>query len=206
MIRLIYLTVLSLLPLFGCSVLSFDPADPASTLQNSHTTLELTLNAGYDLNPNDRGEASPLRIRLYELQAADLFNQANFLDLYQQDSASLQDSLIKTHRLPAQRPGQNIRIDIPLNTATRYIAILAEFARYQDANARAVAPVEADVRNIGTLSIEGNSLFLKVTPERTAFDRAKKLFGLGSQQTDDTVPTPGKTLTEKLTGKKPEQP
>ena len=96
--------------------------------------------------------------------------------MYDQDSATLQDSLIRTHRIPAQRPGQKTRLDFPLDPSTRYIAVLAEFSRYQDADARVIAPVEAEVRNIGYLSLAGNSLFLKITPERTAIDRAKQLF------------------------------
>ncbi|MGY0217427.1 type VI secretion system lipoprotein TssJ [Endozoicomonadaceae bacterium StTr2] len=164
----------SLLMLSGCSLLSpgTNPADP---LQNSDTSLELTLEAGYDLNPNDRDEASPLKIRLYELQAADFFSRAGFLDLFDQDSAVLQDSLIKAHRIPIQLPGQTTRFDITLNPATRYIAILAEFARYQNADARAIAPIRIDARNIGRLAMEGNSLYLTISPELTPVDRAKQL-------------------------------
>ena len=45
----------------GCSTFS-ETASEADRLRNSHTLLELTLDSGYDLNPNDRGEASPLII------------------------------------------------------------------------------------------------------------------------------------------------
>ncbi|MCL6272128.1 type VI secretion system lipoprotein TssJ [Sansalvadorimonas sp. 2012CJ34-2] len=182
--------LISLLTLAGCSTFSSGVTE-ADRLKNSKTSLEITLDAGYDLNPNDRGEASPLKIRLYELQAADLFSQADFLDLYDQDSASLQDSLIKIHRIPAQRPGQKTQLDFPLDPSTRFIAVLAEFSRYQDADARVIAPIAPEVRNIGYLSMEGNSLFLKITPERTAFDRAKQLFDLFPENSKDDKKTTG---------------
>ena len=161
-----------LILLSGCSLFSNSVQQAEYIANSDSSSLELTLEAGYDLNPNDRGEASPVKIRIYELQAADLFSQADFLDLFDQDSATLQDSLIKKHRVPAQRPGQRTQLDIRLDPATRYIAVFAEFSRYQDADARVVAPVEQQARNIGRLTLDGNGLFLQVSPERSALEQA----------------------------------
>ncbi|WP_281648361.1 type VI secretion system lipoprotein TssJ [Parendozoicomonas sp. Alg238-R29] len=172
LLNALVITVLAALLLSGCSIFS-GSVDQVSQIQNSDTTLELSLEAGYDLNPNDRGEASPLIIRLYELQAADLFSQADFLDLFDQDSAALQDSLIKIHRIPAQRPGQRTQLSINLDAATRYIAVLAEFSRYLDADARVIAPVVQGTRNIGRLTMDDNSLFLRISPERNAIEQAQ---------------------------------
>ena len=167
------LAVICVVSLTGCSVFSDAPSD-AVVPQGGN--LQLIITADYDLNPNDRGEASPLKIRLYELAAADLFSQASFLDLYDQDSATLQDSLIKMHRVPVQYPGQTTEINLTLNSATRYIGVLAEFSRYQEADARAVGVISADRSHIGHLTIEGNRLFLTVKPELTVIDQAKTLW------------------------------
>ncbi len=162
-----------LIVLTGCSVLSGGQKDLTLPAGGN---LKLTLSADYDLNPNDRGEASPLKIRVYELSAVDLFSQAAFLDLYDQDSATLQDSLIKMHRIPVQYPGQTTEINLTLSTATRFIGVLAEFSRHQEADARAAGVIIPDRSHVGHLSIEGNRLFLTLKPELTAIDQAKTLW------------------------------
>ena len=184
------LSAFALILLSGCSLFSSSVQQAEYIANSESSSLELTLEAGYDLNPNDRDEASPVNIRLYELQAADLFSQADFLDLYDQDSATLQDSLIKKHRVPAQRPGQRTQLDIRLDPATRYIAVFAEFSRYQDADARVVAPVEQQARNIGRLTLDSNSLFLQVSPQRSALEQARDWW----QQQLNIIPNLDNTL------------
>ncbi|MRI32672.1 type VI secretion system lipoprotein TssJ [Endozoicomonas sp. OPT23] len=172
--RLRHLMMMScLVCLTGCSVFSSGQKD---TTAPAGGNLKLVVVADYDLNPNDRGEASPLKIRVYELSAGDLFEQSAFLDLYDQDSATLQDSLIKMHRIPVQYPGQTTEINLTLNTATRFIGVLAEFSRYQEADARAVGVVKPDRSHIAHLTIEGNRLFLTLKPELTVIDQAKTLW------------------------------
>ena len=177
------MVIVYLISLTGCSVLSSGQKEAAKATGGN---LKLILSADHNLNPNDRGEAAPLKIRVYELAAADLFSQADFLDLYDQDSATLQDSLIKVHRIPVQYPGQTNEINLTLNDTTRFIGVLAEFSRYQEADARGVAVVRPDRSHIGHLVIEGNRLFFTLKPELTVIDQAKTLWQW-SKEPDATI-------------------
>lgn len=162
-------TLACTLSLLACS---WSGSDPASQIQST-ASLELTLDAGYELNPDEKGQASPLCLRIYELNASDLFRKADFLDLYDQDSATLQDSLVKVHRVPPQRPGQQTQLAIALDPGTAFIAVLAEFYHYQDADSRSIAPVLQNARNIGRLSLDNNRVLLSVSAKPSLLSRMK---------------------------------
>lgn len=130
----------------------------------SPTILTLDISAGYDINRIGSGQAAPLQTRLYELSSKTLFEQADFLDIYLKDGSTLQDSLIKKHQLPVLHPGEHRKQTFQLNSATRHIGILGEFASYNSAVACAVEAIKKDINNSVTLVIEENRLRLVSTP------------------------------------------
>ena len=153
----VFLIVISLMFLNSCSLFSEGKPEHL-TKQGAH--LNLVIETGYNLNPNDQNEASPLHIRLYELQSANLFNKASFLDIYSQDSATLQDSLIKKHHIPALHPGQVTELNMTLSSSsTRYVGILAEFSHYQKADAKAIKSITGVNFHRGRLIIDKNNVF-----------------------------------------------
>ena len=134
--------------------------------QEPLTKLTLNVSSEFDINTMEDGQAAPLQIRLYELGSKTLFEQADFLDLYLQDGSTLQDSLIKKHPLLAFHPGERRKLTFKLDNATRYIAILAEFASYTTAVTRAVKGIKTGENNLLTLVIAENHLRLVSTPEK----------------------------------------
>ncbi len=124
------------------------------------TTLTLTIVAGFDINQTSLDTAAPLQARLYELQTPELFEKADFLDIYLQDSATLQDTLIKKHPLPTIQPKSTTTLSFNLDQATQYIALFAEFARYKTAVPTAVYQISRQSDNIITLHINGDHLRL----------------------------------------------
>lgn len=122
------------------------------------TTLTVTISAGPDLNQTRQDSAAPLQVRLYELQSPELFERADFLDIYLNDASTLQDSLIKKHTLPTVQPNSQTTLSFTLDNTTRHIAVFAEFARFQSAVASAVHPVLQQSGNPITLHINGNHL------------------------------------------------
>lgn len=149
---LIYLLVF-FLSLSGCSS---KPSAPPPT------TLALAIKAGSDINPSDIDQASPLQARLYELTDNTLFQQADFLSLYLEDTATLQSTLIKKHSLPTIQPDTTQTVHFQLDSATRYVAILAEFSQYQTAVAHISEAIIPNQNNILILNINGNHL--RLTP------------------------------------------
>ena len=124
------------------------------------TTLTLTIAAGVDINPSQLGTAAPLQLRLYELQNPGLFEKSDFLDIYLQDSAVLQTSLIKKHMLPTAQPGTTTEVSFSLDKTTRYIALFAEFANYKTATPSAIYRIATQANNLITLHISSNHLRL----------------------------------------------
>ncbi len=122
------------------------------------TELKVTILAGLDINPTDVGSAAPLQLRLYELKSQDLFNRADFLDIYLQDSVTLQDTLIRKHLLPVVLPDSTTALFFTLDQETRYVAVLAEFARYQSSFPVSVYRVVRNTANLISLQINDNHI------------------------------------------------
>src|SRR5277367_3466620 len=87
-IRSMYLTSLCLAAagLAGCAS---PPPPPPPTVVN------LTLKALAGVNPGPDGQAAPISVRVYQLETAAGFNNAEFFPLYNTDSTVLGPDLVK---------------------------------------------------------------------------------------------------------------
>lgn len=57
--------------------------------------LELAINAASDVNPDDRGHAAPIVVRLYELKNGNAFEAADFFSLETQEKTVLAADVVK---------------------------------------------------------------------------------------------------------------
>ena len=137
----------------GCS------SDP-EVKPEPETTLTLTIIAGFDINQTSLNTAAPLQARLYELQTPELFERADFLDIYLQDSAALQDTLVKKHSLPTIWPNTTTTLSFTLDKTTQYVAVFTEFARYKTAVPSAIYRIATQSDNVITLHISGDHVRL----------------------------------------------
>ena len=108
-------------------------------------------------------------IKLYQLNSVDTFKSAQVLDLYQEDTKVLSDSLIKKHTLASLVPKEKRTIDIELQAGTKYLAVFAQFSNYSQAKTRAWLDVSnlEDVKNI-TISIDSLTVNMQ-TIEQESF-------------------------------------
>lgn len=130
------------------------------------TTLMLNISAGSDINAMGANLRAPLKIRLYELRSKDLFEQSDFLDLFSLGPSTLQDTLIRKYELPIIQPDEHRALPFQLDSDTKFIAILAEFANFKFADTKVVYAVNPGKNNPVTLFIEGHYLRLITTPGR----------------------------------------
>ncbi|WP_062268612.1 type VI secretion system lipoprotein TssJ [Endozoicomonas arenosclerae] len=137
------------------------------------TLLTLDIKAGPVINANKDEKAAPLQIRLYELKSKDIFIHADFLDLYGNDSATLQGSLVRKHHLPTVWPGMNTTLSFQLDSETAFVAILGEFSDYLSAVTKLLHPVTKGKSNHLVLHIEGNRLSFSTQVESTALQQTK---------------------------------
>jgi len=105
------------------------------------TPVSLTLAAGADMNPDMRGRASPLTVRVYALKSPGPFEVADFFSLYDKDQATLGAELVlREERL--LRPGESQKIEMTLQADTKAIGVLAAYRDLDRARWREVRAVE----------------------------------------------------------------
>lgn len=124
------------------------------------TDLLLTFKVDADINPDERNKPSPLFIRLYELKSTKMFNNADFIDIYERDKEVLGADLLAKQKLKRLTPGEGRADSFVLDPNTRYIALYAEFLQYKDARYRVIIPVVPNnvVSTRATVQVSGNSI------------------------------------------------
>lgn len=130
------------------------------SMLNLNTDFTLAVEADGHINPNNRGESSPVIFRLFELKSDDAFASADFIDLYERQRDALGDSLVRHRQLPRIAPGEIREYEMVLDGETRYVGILAEFYQYEDARYKVVVPVTANnvFRDRLRLRVDDNQL------------------------------------------------
>lgn len=118
-----------LLLLSACSTL-FGPDEPEPV------TYALDLKAGNNINPSQLSQANPVVLHLYQLSDVAPFNNAEVLDLFQQDAKTLSASLIHKSSFGSLLPGETRKVQLEVKPGTKYLAVFAEFANYGQAKAK----------------------------------------------------------------------
>jgi type VI secretion system protein VasD len=102
--------------------------------------VDLTFDVQPNVNPDTRGRASPVVVRIYELKSVAGFNRADFFSLYEHDKETLGEDLIA--RDEAQLlPGNTSQLQRQLQPDTRSIGVVAAFRDLEHAQWRATSTV-----------------------------------------------------------------
>ncbi len=127
------------------------------------TDLKINFLIDADINPDEQGIASPLFVRLYELKSSKLISKADFIDLYEQDKATLGADMIgDAQKLKRFKPGVNRTEHFVLEIDTQYVALYAEFRDFKDSKFKLVIPVVTNnvFRNSAVIGISSNKMSL----------------------------------------------
>ncbi|MCW8332979.1 type VI secretion system lipoprotein TssJ [Vibrio sp. SCSIO 43135] len=142
--------------LAGCS------SDPVPVV-TKHT---FSIKADATLNTYQGNQANPVIVRLYQLTDKQMFSQLAFIDLYNQDIQLLAANLVSKQILPAVLPNSNQTIEIDVNKNTQYLAVLVEFADYQNSEAKSVTMLPTDEDQYVELYLSGIKAQLNIiTPD-----------------------------------------
>jgi type VI secretion system protein VasD len=104
------------------------------------TTASVNLVAGADANPDARGRASPLTVRVYALKSPGPFEGADFFSLFEKDQATLGAELVQREEV-LLRPGESKRLEFNLPPDAKAIGVMAAFRDLDRARWREVRPV-----------------------------------------------------------------
>ncbi|RMF19975.1 MAG: type VI secretion system lipoprotein TssJ [Gammaproteobacteria bacterium] len=122
----------------------------ASWIRSDTTKLDLRVTAGGDVNPDLSGRPSPVVVRVFELRASSVFENADFVALYEYTQDTLGVDLVKSEEW-VLAPGENRRFKYALSPETNFVAVMAAYRDISSANWRYTLPVAAGERNVGQL-------------------------------------------------------
>jgi type VI secretion system protein VasD len=90
------------------------------------TVIEAAVDAATDLNPDSRGRASPIVVRVFELKTLAAFNGADFFSLWDRERETLASELVARDEFQL-RPGEPKKFERTLQPDTRYIGVIAAY-------------------------------------------------------------------------------
>ncbi|MBL4827432.1 MAG: type VI secretion system lipoprotein TssJ [Spongiibacteraceae bacterium] len=123
-------------------------------LFNFDTTLTLTLSGRYDINPDQDGRSSPLVIRVLTLEDDRQIQREEFLNLFEDAKGRLGSDLLDTTVLRELAPGEEREEFLMLTPDVHYVALLAEYVRYEDAKALLILPINGYSSNRFTIDVK----------------------------------------------------
>jgi type VI secretion system protein VasD len=119
-----------LLPLAGCgawqAVKNGSQQAFAAVFYTKLTTLKLDLTAREAINPDERGHALSVVVRVYQLRDGKAFARASYEQLLSQDRETLGDEMLARHDL-LLRPGASVSLNAAVEPNTSQIAVVALF-------------------------------------------------------------------------------
>lgn len=125
------------LGLLGASVLAGCAGAPKPVV----TPVALTLVGGADMNPDARGRASPLSVRVYALKTPAPFESADFFSLFEKDQATLGAELVQREEA-LLRPGESSKLNLTLPADVKALAFMAAYRDLERARWREVRAVQ----------------------------------------------------------------
>lgn len=113
-----------------------------------------------DVNKNLDGEPSPTVIVLYQLVDVDLFNSADFFNLYQNPKTVLNNELIDQRQIIVT-PNQPKTVTLQINNGTQYLGVLAAFNDITSSQWRQTVKVERKKSIIVDIQLAGSQVSIK---------------------------------------------
>jgi type VI secretion system protein VasD len=128
-------------------------------------TAAMELRATPNLNPDDSGRPSPLRIRLYELKSISGFNGQDFFSLYERDKDVLGPDLVAREEIQVE-PGMQKTFTRKLSPDTKFLGVLAPYRNIERATWRATMEVPAGKTTPVALELDSLSVSLAPPPKK----------------------------------------
>jgi type VI secretion system protein VasD len=102
------------------------PPPPATPVVLDPVTLQVTLIASDDVNPDLRGRASPLAVRIVELRSRSAFDAADFFSLYEREQQTLGTELLAKEQY-ILRPGDTQGYTRKAQSEARFLGVVAAY-------------------------------------------------------------------------------
>ena len=154
-------TILSGLLITGCGT-------TAKLMEPDPAKVVISLTSSTDLNPDMMGRASPIVVRIYELKSDDIFNNADFFALYEQDTSILGGDMTGRDEMEIP-PGENASIEKELNIEARHIGVIAAYRDLDNAVWRGTIETPLDETTYIDITLGKLSLSVKKGEKKGGF-------------------------------------
>jgi type VI secretion system protein VasD len=135
------------------------------------TVVKSSLQSSVELNPDMRGRASPLLLRVYELKSASTFNATDFYSLFDKDE-QLMAADIQGREEISVMPGDRKTFERQFKPDSKYIAVLGAYRDIEHARWRAVYEIAPGKTT--QVSIYVGKLAVSITGEQQEEPKKKK--------------------------------
>jgi type VI secretion system protein VasD len=141
----------------GCGMFGGKKEEPKGA------SLELTLAAGGQLNPNAQRRPSPVVVRVFELKTPASFEAANFDGLFERDRETLAAELVARDEFVLE-PGKSQKIDRALKPESKVIGVAVAFRELERATWRTTVALKPNARNRINVALDGVTVIATVAP------------------------------------------
>ena len=146
-------------------------------------TVVITASPG--INPDREKRATPVQVRLFELQNSTNFENTDFYTLFDKDEQALGADVLAKEQLTLQ-PGQSVRLARTAKPGARMLGVFVAFKNLEQSSWRAVTPLPQG-KELGRFAIFNPSfqtavVTVKVGPQTVTAQ---------TSGTDVPVPIPG---------------
>jgi len=114
--------------------------------------IRIGVAANHDVNPDAKGRARPVVVRVYELKSISVFNSADFFSLQDKETETLAADVVSREELQL-RPGDTRVLEKPAKPDAKYVAAIAAFRDLERARWRSAAPLPAKPKGSVPVSI-----------------------------------------------------
>ena len=123
------------------------------------TVVQGTLVVDTAANPDGRGRASPIIVRVLELKSLSPFGTADFFELWDRPRETLQANLVEFDDYE-MRPGEQRQFERKPGVEVKYLAVIAAYRDLERASWRSTLPIVANQTQAIFVTVEARKVTL----------------------------------------------
>ena len=121
------------------------------------TVVVMYIQAAADLNPTAGGQATPVRVRLYELKSGAVFSRADYFSMVDAASKTLSTDLVAQDEMLIQ-PGQQLTLERTLDEQSRLLGLVVSYRELDRAVWRQVVSIPSNETAPLTVSLKARAV------------------------------------------------
>ncbi|SDY26009.1 type VI secretion system lipoprotein TssJ [Pseudomonas sp. NFIX28] len=126
------------------------------------TVVVMHIQAAADLNLSAGGQATPVRVRLYELKSGGAFSRADYFSLVNATGATLSADLVAQDELLIQ-PGQRLTLERTLDEQSRLLGLVVSYRELDSAVWRQMVNIPSNETTPLTVSLKARAISAAAT-------------------------------------------